>query len=189
MYGSPDISYGFVANQSADVRADFIKKVYQLFFLSLLVTVGVGAFTSQPAVLPTAFALMPVFLIAEFVCLIVMMFTRRAAGINTTLLYVFAGIQGAVFGPVLSMVDRYAPGIPLQAAVLTLTVFGGLTAYVLQSKKDFSYLGGFLFVALIAMLVGGLVMMFFHTALMSLVYSVFGVLLFPVLFSTILLRS
>ncbi|MCE9531595.1 MAG: Bax inhibitor-1 family protein [Planctomycetes bacterium] len=42
--------------------------------------------------------------------------------------------------------------IPLQAGILTLTVFGGLSAVVFISKKDFSFLGKILMIASFTML-------------------------------------
>lgn len=179
-------SQGFVAYASPDVRADFIRKVYSLFFMSVLVTVGIGAFCAQPGIAPAMLGLMPILLIAGFVVIIALMFARRTTGLNVGLLYLFAAIQGAVYGPALTMIERQAPGVPAQAAFLTAAVFGGLSLYAIQSKRDFSYLGGFLFAGLIAMIVAGFVMFFFHSPLMYTVYCVVGVLIFCgyVLFDT-----
>ncbi len=72
---------------------------------------------------------------------------------------------------------------------MTTAVFGGLSLYALQSRRDFSYLGGFLFVALIALIVGGIVMWFIHSSLLSMLYSVGGILIFSgyVLYDTSLI--
>jgi FtsH-binding integral membrane protein len=162
----------------ADVRMDFIRKVYHLFFASLLVTVGVGWFAAQPAILPAMLALMPLFLLGGLACIIAMYFVRRTTGINVALLYVYAALQGAIFGPLLMLLDRTAPGVPAQAALLTVATFGGLSLYVLQTKRDFSYLGGFLFVGITALIVAGIVMWFVHSTLLHTVYALGGVLLF-----------
>lgn len=175
---SPAFQYGSVAQAPAGIRAEFIRKVYHLFFLSLLVTVGAGWFAAQPSVWRQMLGLMPVLLIAEFVCIVALTFTRRTTGLNVVLLYLFAGLQGAVAGPLLMLADRYAPGVPLQAAVLTVATFGGLSIYALTSRKDFSYLGGMLFAALIGLVVAGFVMSFVHSSLMSMVYSAVGILIF-----------
>jgi FtsH-binding integral membrane protein len=50
--------------------------------------------------------------------------------------------------------------------------------YVMISKKDFSYLGGMLFVGLITLIVAGLVLMFVHSSMLGTLYSVGGVLIF-----------
>ena len=70
------------------------------------------------------------------------------------------------------------PGLHLKPDWITVAVFGGLTAYAFTSKKDFSFLGGMLFVGLIALIVAGIVMFFVHAAWLSTVYSVVGVLIF-----------
>ena len=167
-----------VASAPADVRMDFIRKVYSLFFASLLVTVGVGAYGAQPGVASVLLPMLPVLLIADFICIIVLSFTRRTTGVNVALLYLFAGIQGAVLGPLLTLVSKVAPGVPAEAAILTIATFGGLSAYVWQSKKDFSYLGGMLFAGIIAMMVAGIVMWFVHSTLLHTIYCVVGIVIF-----------
>ncbi len=189
-FGTPAMANA-VAYAPYNVRAEFIRKVYNLFFVSLLVTVGVGWFATEPSALPGMIGLRPVLLIGEFVCIFALMFARRTTGVNVFLLYLFAAIQGALLGPLLLMLDRYAPGIPAQAAVLTVATFGGLSLYAMQSRKDFSYLGGMLFVGLIALIVAGIVMIFVQSSLMSMVYSVIGILIFSgyVLYDTSLIMT
>src|SRR4051812_47941989 len=109
---------GFVANQSADVRADFIRKVYSLFFLSLLVTVGVGALAAQNAAAIMGF--WPILMIAGIVCIIALSFARRAAGWNVALLYLYSAIQGAILGPLLTFYEARFPGIATQAGWITI---------------------------------------------------------------------
>jgi len=66
----------------------------------------------------------------------------------------------------------------LQAGGLTLVTFGGLSAYAFFSKRDFSFLRGFLTVGTIALL-GALVIGFFVEATaFQMLISVFGVMLF-----------
>lgn len=170
--------YGVVANAPADVRAEFIRRVYSLFFTTVLVTIGVGYFCAQPAIASMLLSARLLLIIGAFVCIIALNFTQRVSGLNLFLLYLFAAIEGAIAGPVLMLVNHAAPGIPTQAAVLTATVFGGLSLYAFQSRRDFSFLGGFLFVGLIALIVAGIVMMFVHSSLMATIYALIGVLIF-----------
>jgi len=167
---------GFVADYSADVRADFIRKVYGLLFLTLAVTVGVGALAAPlgPAIAPFT---LPLFIVG-IICVIALNFARRVPVLNVALLLLFGAIQGAIFGPYLAMANDAAPGIGAEAGWTTIAVFGGLTAYVFASRKDFSFLGGMLFVSLIALIVAGIVMMFVHAAWASMAYCVIGILIF-----------
>src|SRR5690606_1067608 len=50
-----------------------------------------------------------------------------------------------------------------QALGLTVLTFGGLSAYVLITRKDFSFLGGFLFTGLM-LLIGGIVVLWIASA-------------------------
>ncbi|MGC8667925.1 MAG: Bax inhibitor-1 family protein [Chthonomonadales bacterium] len=167
-----------VASAPPDVRAAFIRKVYHLFFVSLLVTVGTGYVAALPGIRPAMIALLPVLIIGELVCGLILAFVRRTTGINVALLYVFSALQGAVLGPVLTLMERVAPGVPAEAAILTVAVFGGLSLYVLQTGRDFSYLGGMLTAGIIAMVVAGIVMFFVHSSLVHTLYCVIGILIF-----------
>src|SRR5690242_8871762 len=127
-YGISHSGAGFVAGYPADVRADFIRKVYSLFFLSMLVTVGVGAWAAANA--PAILGFWPVLMIAGIVCIIALSFAQRVAGWNLALLYLYSAIQGAILGPLLMIYNERFPGLPAEAGVVTIAVFGGLTAYV-----------------------------------------------------------
>jgi FtsH-binding integral membrane protein len=175
---SASMTRGAVAYAPVDVRMAFVRKVYGLFYASLLVTVGVGWLCTQPGVFQIAVSLMWPLLIAGFICIVALSFARRTSGLNVFLLYLFAAIEGAIFGPMLWLVNQSAPGLPAQTAALTVAVFGGLTLYAMMSRKDFSYLGGMLFIALIALVVAGFVLMFFHSSMLGTLYALGGVLLF-----------
>ncbi len=182
MYGSEYVGGagfgGVVSRAPVDVRAAFIRKVYTLFFTSLLVTVGVGWFCAQPAVMAVIQPMLLLFMLVSFGLVIAIGWSRKSNAANVGMLYVLAAVWGAIFGPLLAMVERFAPGVGTQAAVLTVATFGGLSMYAIQSKKDFSYLGGFLVAGLIGLIVAGFVMMFFHTPLMSMIYAAAGILIF-----------
>lgn len=60
-------------------------------------------------------------------------------------LYVVA--QGLILTPLVTIAAYYQPDAILPAVITTLTVFGGLTAYVFISGQNFSWVGGFLSVA------------------------------------------
>lgn len=177
-YGISRSYTGFVADAPADIRAEFIRKVYSLFFTSLLATVAVGVLCAQPGIAPAMLGLWPVLLVVDIVCWIALFFARRTSGLNVALFYLFGAVQGAILGPVLTLVEQVAPGVPAQAAFLTVGVFGGLSLYALNSKRDFSYLGGFLFAALIGLIIAGIVMFFVHSTLLNTLYCLGGILIF-----------
>ncbi len=176
-YGIPH-SGSFVAQATPDVRAAFIQKVYTLFFASLLTTIAVGTVAAQAAFAPAMLSLSSVWMIGTFACLIGMFFARRASGINVALLFLFAAFEGAWLGPVLSLYNQVLPGVPAQAAWLTGGVFGGLSLYAFQSRRDFSFLGGMLWASLLALIIGGFLMFFLGSTLLHTIYCVAGVVIF-----------
>ena len=173
-----NLQYGqnFVADLSTEAKSDFIRKVYGTFFVSLLVTVGAGFVASQ--YIEAIFSAFPILMIATLIIGIAMAFTKRMKGVNVALFAIYSCLQGAVLGPYLTVLSAKYPGLPAEAGWLTVSVFGALTVFVFASKKDFSFIGGFLGIAMIGLIVAGLVMFFVHAAWLSTIYSVVGVLIF-----------
>merc|ERR1719181_1555645 len=66
----------------------------------------------------------------------------------------------------------------LQAFGATAAIFMGLSVYTLTSGKDFSYMGGFLSVALWGLVLTGLVGIFLPSMVPSLAYGFVGALVF-----------
>lgn len=105
----------------------------------------------------------------------------RTANSSTGLWVVFAftGLIGASLGPVLNRYLGLSNGgqIIMQALGGTALIFAGLSAYVLTTRKNFSFMGGFVAVGCMVMLVVALFMLgasFFgyHFSTLSLVFSV-----------------
>ncbi len=59
-------------------------------------------------------------------------------------LYLYVAAEAVIFLPLLLLANAYAPDAIGQAAILTLSLSGGITAYVFLSGKNFSFLGSFL---------------------------------------------
>jgi modulator of FtsH protease len=97
------------------------------------------------------------------------------------ILSVFAltGFMGFTLGPIIS---RYL-GLPnggeivMQAMGGTAAIFVGLSAYAVTTKKDFSFMGGFLMVGILLAFLAGLAAIFFEIPALSLTVSAAFVLL------------
>ena len=78
---------------------------------------------------------------------------NSAAGIGVV--FAFTGLLGAALGPMLNHYLALSNGgsIVMQALGGTALVFFSLSAYVLTTKKDFSFMGGFLMTGLIVAVV------------------------------------
>lgn len=81
---------------------------------------------------------------------------NSSAGV--VVVFAFTGLLGAALGPMLNYYLGMSNGgsIVMQALGGTAVVFLSLSAYVLTTRKDFSFLGGFLFVGLIVAILSGL---------------------------------
>ena len=97
------------------------------------------------------------------------------------LLAVFAltGFMGYTLGPVVSKYLAMPNGsqIVMMAMGGTATIFVGLSAYALTTRKDFSFMGGFLLAGIIVAFLAGLGAIFFQVPALSLTVSAAFVLL------------
>jgi modulator of FtsH protease len=104
----------------------------------------------------------------------------RNSGWGLVAVMAFTGIEGFSLGPVLSHYLGMAGGSQTiaTAAALTGTAFTVLSGYVLITRKDFSFLGGMLFVGLVLLLLASVVSMFFHVPGMQLALAAVSALIF-----------
>lgn len=107
------------------------------------------------------------------------------------LLFVFllTGFMGLTLGPIINAYLNFLPNggeVVMMALGTTAITFVGLSAYAISSKRDFSFMGGFLFVGILAAFVLGLVAYFFNMPALSLAVSGLFVLLMSglILFQT-----
>ncbi len=70
--------------------------------------------------------------------------------------FLFTGLLGAALGPMLNRYLALPNGaeMVMQALGGTALIFFSLSAYVISSKKDFSFMGGFLFAGMMVVIVG-----------------------------------
>jgi modulator of FtsH protease len=87
--------------------------------------------------------------------------------------FALTGFMGLTLGPILNAYLHLPNGgqIIMTALGTTAVAFLGLSVYAVKSERDFSFLGGFLVVGSIGAFVLGLVSIFFHMPMLSLVVS------------------
>ena len=163
------------ASVSTTDRLTFIKKVYSLLAMSMG-TAAVGAYLGSGPLLLLVAPNMMLFFILQFALIIFASFASRRPGLNMVALFSFTTVSGLTLGPLLYQVG---PSIAAEAFALTAITFAGLSLYIVYSKKDFSFMSGFLMTGLIVVIVGGLLNMFFiQSGMMHFVMSGASVLLF-----------
>ena len=102
------------------------------------------------------------------------------SGLGVALLLGFTLLMGVMLGPILQVALGFGNGAKLiaMAAGGTAVIFFSLAGLVTVTKKDFSFMGQFLFVGLILLLVAGLANAFFQVPALSLAISGVAILLF-----------
>jgi modulator of FtsH protease len=173
----------FAAQPAAQVsvaeRMSFIRKVYALFFAATLFAIaGVGiALVFTPLLMAVAYH--------PFIALILMLgavmgaqAVRHVPGVNLLALFGFTTLTGIVISPLVAIVSQNNPASLLQAGVLTVGIFGGLTAYAFISKKDFSFLRGMVVTGLIVIILAGVLNIFLASSAFSFAISTAALILF-----------
>ncbi len=88
--------------------------------------------------------------------------------------FAFAGLMGAAIGPTISMyLAAYANGSAIVAQALggTAFIFLSLSGYALTTRKNFNFLGGFIFTGLMVVIVAMIANLFLQIPALSLALS------------------
>ncbi len=178
---SPNVTAGAIPVAFTDTRTrlGFLRKVYALFGGAMIIWAGTAWMVmSNEALLSWTMGLfsggfLPMLLIFGAMFLILRV-TAGSFPINLVGLAVFGVLEGFLTAPLVIMaLAAAAPeattaaevlakgsGLLAQAFGLTAMVFGGLSAYAITTKRDFSFLRGALFIGLFLMLGIGILAMF-----------------------------
>lgn len=141
--------------QQAHVAASDTNKVIRNTYMLLAMTMVLSTVTAV-----VSMAINPPFMvylgsvILSFVLLFVLNRKQNSAA-ALPLVFVFTGLMGFGLGPILNHYLALANGGQIIATALGMTAltFFGLSAYVLTSRKDFSFMGGFLAAGMMVVLI------------------------------------
>ena len=174
-------SYGLetAARASVEERMGFIRKVYALFFAATLFAIGgVLAGLSFEPLLMFAFRHPWVMFLAMLGGVLGAQAVRHVPGVNLAALFGFTTLTGVVISPLIAIIRQANPGSIPAAGLLTVGIFGGLTAYVFVSKKDFSFMRGMLTTGLIVVILAGVVNIFLGASALGFGVAAAALLLF-----------
>ena len=103
----------------------------------------------------------------------------RNSSLGIAFVFALTGFMGYTLGPILNSYLSLPNGsqIVMTAMGATGAIFLSLSAYVLTSRKDFSFMGGFLMVGILVAFLAGLGSIFFAMPMLSLAVSAMFVLL------------
>ncbi len=97
----------------------------------------------------------------------------RDSGLGITFVFALTGFMGYTLGPILNSYMALANGgqIVMTAMAGTGAIFLGLSGYALTSRKNFSFMGGFLIAGILVAFMAGLGAMIFDMPGLSLAVS------------------
>ncbi|NXY29567.1 LFG4 protein, partial [Pomatorhinus ruficollis] len=176
-----DFNYGSnVASASVHIRMAFLRKVYSILSVQVLLTTVTSAIflysTGVQAFVHERPALLLISGFGSLAVIVALTLYRHQHPVNLYLLFGFCSLIDRLL--FLLTVSFYDVSVVLQAFILTTAVFLGLTAYTLQSKKDFSKFGAGLFACLWILIFSGFLRLFFYSETIELVFAAAGALLF-----------
>ena len=147
-----------------------LRNTYLLLSMTLLFS-AVMAFVSTSVNIGHGVSLMCSFGALGLIWLVLPRTANSTAGIGVV--FAITGLLGFGLGPVLNMYLSLSNGAELIGTALggTGVIFLALSAYVLTTKKDFSFMGGFLMVGLIIVILASLANIFLAIPALSLALS------------------
>jgi len=171
------------AFDEANVRRGFMRKVYSILSLQLLVTMAVmGIFFIEPVKNYSRTDgqwMFWVAFVASLVCIIALTCfegVRRKAPGNMIWLGVFTLVEGVMLG---CAVTAFSADEVLMAVGITVVLVLGLTLFALQTKIDFTACGAALLMMVLCLMLFGLCMWFFpNNKTVNIVYASLGAFIF-----------
>jgi len=152
-----------------------IRNTYLLLSLTLIFSAFTAWWAMVNQARPMGLLVLPIYMGLLF---LTQSLRNSAWGIAS--IFAFTGFMGYTLGPILNMtIQGFSNGsqIVMSALGLTGVIFLSLSAYAFTTRKDFSYLAGFLFVASTVAFIGSLAGIFFHIPILWLSVSAAFVLI------------
>jgi len=180
-----DFRGNYAATQDYALPADSAQRVLRNTYLLL-------ALTMVPTVIGAAVGiqLAPAMMASPIITVVLMLASviglqfgiahYRNSGIGVALLLLMTGLMGLFLGPLLNVALSMRNGIQLvgYAAVGTGAIFLAMGTIAATTKRDFSFMGKFLFVGMIALLVAMLANMFLQIPALALTISTLVIVVF-----------
>lgn len=163
----PATSYGTTLDRGAAHRV--LRNTYALLSLTLLFSAGVAAAAvafnvPSPGIILT---------LVVYFGLLFGIHKLKNSGMAVGLVFALTGFMGLTLGPLLTRTLALPAGG--QAVMLALgatgAIFLALSAYATTTKRDLSWMGGFLFAGMIVAMLAGLAAIFFQIPALALTVS------------------
>jgi FtsH-binding integral membrane protein len=168
---------------AVDVQHRVLRNTYWLLALSMLPTIA-GAWTGMQFNFVKLFiaapVMTPLLMFAVMIGALFAVTALRNSAWGVPALFAFTFIAGLMLAPILSVAAGFRNGGQLVALAggMTAAIFFGMATLATVSKRDFSFLGKFLFVGLMLLIVASLANLFFQVPAVTLTVSAIAVLIF-----------
>jgi modulator of FtsH protease len=170
---------GFGSQSAATVIDGAAHRVLRNTYLLLSLTLAFSAITAgasaalklpHPGILIT---------LAGYFGLLFLVNKNRDSGLGIVFVFALTGFMGYTLGPIISKYLSMPNGAQTVMMALggTAAIFMALSAYALTTKRDLSFMGGFLMVGVLVAFLAGLAAIFFSIPALSLTVSAVFVLL------------
>jgi modulator of FtsH protease len=169
---------------TTEVTNKVVRNTYLLLTLTLITSAVAAGFAMVTGAQPVHWLLM----LAVFIGMPFVISAVRNTVWALPLTFLFTGFMGYVLGPILTLYLGLPNGgqIVLAAFGTTALMFLGLSAYAITTRRDFSFMGGFLMVGMIVVLIAIVANIFMEIPALSLTISAAAVILMSgmILFDT-----
>jgi modulator of FtsH protease len=183
---NPGFGRGVAYDAAPDVavtaeRQKVLRNTYLLLALTMVPTV-IGAFVgmSTSGIVVANPIISSLVMLAAVIGLQFGIAANRNSGIGVALLLLMTGILGWWLGPILNVALSMKNGMALvgYAAVGTGAIFLTMGAIATTTKRDFSFMGKFLFVGMIAVLIAMIANMWLQIPALALTLSTLVIVVF-----------
>ncbi len=178
----PEIRLSSTAIDLSSVQNKVLRNTYLMLSLTMVPTV-IGAYLGMSI----NFAFMAQHPILSMLGMLAVMFgmfmaiaANRNNGLGVVLLLATTGLFGLMLGPILQNALHFSNGGQLiaMAAGGTGAIFLTLATIATVTKKDFSFMGKFLMIGLVMLILASLANMFFQVPVASLAISAIAIMIF-----------
>ncbi|MGE0810864.1 MAG: Bax inhibitor-1/YccA family protein [Immundisolibacter sp.] len=172
----PNQAYDVTTRTGAASASALIRNTYLLLSMTLLFSAATAAFAMAldlrgPGLLLT---------LVGYFGLLFAVHKLRSSAWGILAVFALTGFMGFTLGPIINLyLNAFGNGHQLVMTALggSGAIFLGLSAYALTSRRDFSFMGGFLFAGVMVAFLAGLAAVFLQMPALSLAVSAMFVLL------------
>ena len=181
--GFPDRSIDVGSNAPSVDTNTVLRNTYWLLALSMLPTIA-GAFVGMQmnfiGLFKAAPIMTPLLMFAAMIGSLFIVTRLRNSGWGVVALFGFTFIAGLMLTPILTVAGGLRNGGQLVglAGGMTAAIFFAMAAIATVTKKDFSFMGKFLFIGMILLIIASLANLFFQVPAFSVALSGIAVLIF-----------